>query len=132
MKEENKKSTCGIVIALVLVVVMFYVAIIYIPNNIAEAIVDEYETNLFTKNGTILSVERVRSGFGIWLYDACEVYFIDGEMIAFRENSTGTYSLMKPLENCEVSLTYGRVDAFGTWNKLQSHIIINENPEGIV
>ena len=98
IKEEDKKSIVGLVISFAILIVFLIIILFIIPNQMAEAIVDEYETNLFTKNGTILSVERVRSGVGVWLYDVCEVYFVDGDMIAFRENSTGTYSLMKPLE----------------------------------
>lgn len=128
MKEE-KKSIVGIAIGLIIIIGLASMAFYYIPNRMTELIVDEYETNLFTKNGTIISVERVRSGFGIWLYDACEVYFIDGDMIAFRENSIDTYALLKPLENNQVSLTYGQVDTFGTWNKLQSHIILDGEKE---
>lgn len=118
MKEENQSKVniiIGFIIIIILVVMLFY----YIPNKMTETITDEYETNLFTKNGTILSVERVRSGFGIWMYNACEVYFVDGEMIAFRENATCTYALLKPYKNNNVNITYGQIDAFGTWNKLK-------------
>jgi len=122
---EEKKSKVGIVIGLIIIIVLASMAFYYIPNRMAELVVDEYETNLFTKNGTIISVERVQSGFGIWMYNACEVYFADGTMVTFREDAIGTYALLKPLEGNQVSLIYGQVDVFGTWNKLQNHILLD-------
>lgn len=124
---EEKQSKLGIIICLILIIIMAIMIFYYIPNQIEETIVDELETNLFTKDGTIIAVERIRSGFGIWMYNACEVYFDDGSMVAFRENATDTFALLKPFEGNKVSLTYGQVDAFGTWNKLQTFALSEES-----